>query len=571
MATAAQDVPTVFVHGIFSSSDAWRATSQRLANVLQIAPLSASTCPRPRVLETQTAALNGAFGGLPANTIAIGHSQGGLITRQWSRTKALRGILTLGTPHTGSQLTARGLDLINFNYMVYNLAGLALRHVVGAGLRLAGRRRLAGLPLPAQWLSWNGAAALASSVAVAGYVRWRRNWCPGRASSTASTPSATWPARTLAVAKRVALVYTATDYWRAGIAVGLAPSLREQAWDIIQVTPPVFDFAAAWLDTNFPPTHFLARSFAMRLRNLAARDARHGSAVVLGGHRRSHLQHPARRHRLGGQPALSRPAARSTSPSTGPAHTQETQAERRRDLVGAHRGDGRGRPRRAAATAARRAAAAAAPARSPAANASTPTSRSSPPTARVALRYQSDGNLVLYGSGGACCGTPAPWGISAGRAEMQTDGNFVIYDAPATAGLGHRHLGARRLSQGPRRGLRDGARRVGVGIWWSGSGSVVYGDRAAAGYARRRAGGDGDDACCGRAPRSSRCSPASPIARAVSVRRSTRARSRSGACPAPRAVPRPTTATPPISCRASARSSPSTPAPAPSAGAPAPA
>ena len=32
----------------------------------------------------------------------------------------------------------------------------------------------------------------------------------------------------------------------------------------------MLDFAAAWLDTDFPPTHFLARAFAMRLRNLAA-------------------------------------------------------------------------------------------------------------------------------------------------------------------------------------------------------------------------------------------------------------------------------------------------------------
>ena len=41
-------------------------------------------------------------------------------------------------------------------------------------------------------------------------------------------------------------------------------------WSVILVSPPVLDFAAAWLDTNFPPTNFPARAFAMRLRNLAA-------------------------------------------------------------------------------------------------------------------------------------------------------------------------------------------------------------------------------------------------------------------------------------------------------------
>ena len=64
----------------------------------------------------------------------------------------------------------------------------------------------------------------------------------------------------------------------------------------------------------------------------------------------------------------------------------------------------------------------------------------------VALRYQSDGNLVLYGSGGAVLWDTGTWGTSAGRAEMQTDGNFVIYDAARHAGLGHRHHGVERLS-----------------------------------------------------------------------------------------------------------------------------
>ena len=184
VATAAQDVPTVFVHGIFSSSDAWRATSQRLAGTLQIAP-HLPDLPSTSVLETQTAALDGALGGLPASTIAIGHSQGGLVTRQWSRTKALRGILTLGTPHTGSQLAARGLDLINFNYMVYNLAGLAMgtssspdfAWLVAAGLQVYLSQ--------AQWLSWNAAAASRRRWRSPATCRWRRNSFPGPASSTA--------------------------------------------------------------------------------------------------------------------------------------------------------------------------------------------------------------------------------------------------------------------------------------------------------------------------------------------------------------------------------------------------
>jgi hypothetical protein len=45
----------------------------------------------------------------------------------------------------------------------------------------------------------------------------------------------------------------------------------------------------------------------------------------------------------------------------------------------------------------------------------------------AALRYQGDGNLVLYGPPGAMWATGTSG--NAGRAEMQTDGNLVVYNA----------------------------------------------------------------------------------------------------------------------------------------------
>ena len=121
-----------------------------------------------------------------------------------------------------------------------------------------------------QWVSWNAVAMLTSSVAVAGYVPVAPQLVPGSPFLSSLNTFSNFAREDAAVAKRVGLTYTATDYWRAGVAVGLAPDLREQVWSVIQVSPPVLDFAAAWLDTNFPPTNFPARAFAMRLRNLAA-------------------------------------------------------------------------------------------------------------------------------------------------------------------------------------------------------------------------------------------------------------------------------------------------------------
>ena len=468
VATAAQDVPTVFVHGIFSSSDAWRATSQRLASTLQIAP-HVPDLPSTSVLETQTAALDGALGGLPANTIAIGHSQGGLITRQWSRTKALRGILTLGTPHTGSQLAARGLDLINFNYMVYNLAGLAIgtssapdfAWLVAAGLQAY----LSNI----QWLSWNTAAAITSSVAVAGYVPVATQLVPGSSFLNSLNTFGNMAREDAAIAKRVGLVYTAADYWRAGAAVGLAPQRREEVWAIIQISPPVLDWVAAWLETNFPATHFLARSFAIRMRQLAAvmRDMDPQWCYAVTGDRSCSVPHDGIVSST--NQVYPGPGAMNFA-VYGPAHTQETRQSDgvissvltglmgvvARGAAPPPPGSGGGSGGAPTLTGGQRL---------------YPDQQAVSADGRAALRYQSDGNLVLYGSGGAVLWDAGTWGHSPGRAEMQTDGNFVIYDAAGTpiwATGTHAPGGYLRVAGDGYVMVHDAA---GVGIWWSGSGS----------------------------------------------------------------------------------------------------
>ena len=464
---AAQDVPVVFVHGIFSSSETWRATSQRLAGVLQITPYLVDM-PSTAVLETQTAVLNNALAGLPASTIAIGHSQGGLISRHWSRTKALRGILTLGTPHTGAQLTARGLDLINFNSLVYNLAGLAMGTVSAPDYAWLVAAGLQAYLSNIQWVSWNAAAMLTSSVAVAGYVPVAPQLVPGSAFLDSLNTFSNFAREDAAVAKRVGLTYTATDYWRAGVAVGLAPDLREQVWSVILISPPVLDFAAAWLDTNFPPTNFPARAFAMRLRNLAAmmRDMDPQWCYAVTGDRSCSTPHDG--IVAVGNQRYPGPGALNFGVS-GPAHIQET---RQSDgvissvLTGLMGVVARG----------------AAPPPPPSGGGA-----GGPGTlvggqrlyadqqivsadGTVALRYQSDGNLVLYGSSGALWDS-GTWGHSAGRAEMQTDGNFVIYDGAGTPvwATGTAAAGAYLHVHGDGYVMVHDA--ANVGIWWSGSGA----------------------------------------------------------------------------------------------------
>ena len=113
------------------------------------------------------------------------------------------------------------------------------------------------------------AASITSSIAVGAVVPVAPQLAPGSAFLGALNTGSNLAREANAVPKRVGLVYTARDYWRAGAAVGLAPESREWAWWVMQVMPPVFEYVAAYLDTNYPPWNLPARSYAARLRDLA--------------------------------------------------------------------------------------------------------------------------------------------------------------------------------------------------------------------------------------------------------------------------------------------------------------
>jgi pimeloyl-ACP methyl ester carboxylesterase len=97
----AQDQPTVFIHGLGSSADTWTQAAERLGASLQIETHARTTNWRETYV-AQAAELESVLGNLPPTTIAVGHSNGGVIARQWNRTRPLGAIVTLGTPHQGA-------------------------------------------------------------------------------------------------------------------------------------------------------------------------------------------------------------------------------------------------------------------------------------------------------------------------------------------------------------------------------------------------------------------------------------------------------------------------------------
>ena len=116
---AAQDVPVVFVHGLASDGATWQAAAAALQQQLAL-EAHQPTQSWSESYQSQASELQSAAGALGSGTIAVGHSNGGIVSREWSRFRPLAGVVTLGTPNQGAPLAHNLLDWIGFNHTLAN-------------------------------------------------------------------------------------------------------------------------------------------------------------------------------------------------------------------------------------------------------------------------------------------------------------------------------------------------------------------------------------------------------------------------------------------------------------------
>ena len=114
----AQDQPTVFVHGFNSDGGTWQGAATRLQTRLAIAPQRPSINWRDD-FPSQASSLQSQLSSLPGSPVAVAHSNGGLASRQWSRIRALGGLVTIGTPNQGAPIASNLLRWAAFNDDLY--------------------------------------------------------------------------------------------------------------------------------------------------------------------------------------------------------------------------------------------------------------------------------------------------------------------------------------------------------------------------------------------------------------------------------------------------------------------
>lgn len=122
VSASAQDRSVVFVHGLMGSAGTWRDAAARLQTGLALQP-DVPVLPWRSTFETQAGELQSQLHERPADTVAVGHSNGGIVARQWSQAHGLSGIVTVGTPHRGAPLVTNLGAYAGFNYQLMSSIG----------------------------------------------------------------------------------------------------------------------------------------------------------------------------------------------------------------------------------------------------------------------------------------------------------------------------------------------------------------------------------------------------------------------------------------------------------------
>ena len=102
-----QRQPIVLVHGFFAQGDDWGGTLEYFHDNLY-ANLYSWTLHWDQRFEDQSTTLRTQMLniGLPDTTVLVAHSFGGLVARSATQHLAVKGILTIGSPHRGAPIAA---------------------------------------------------------------------------------------------------------------------------------------------------------------------------------------------------------------------------------------------------------------------------------------------------------------------------------------------------------------------------------------------------------------------------------------------------------------------------------
>lgn len=430
-AAQAQDRLTVFLHGFNSNAGTWWGTATRLQGRLQIVP-AVPELPWHVPFDAQANHINNLANsaGAPADTVVVGHSNGGLVARQLSTKRPLGGLVSLGSPHLGAPL-AQNIQGAAFHYLRTGEQLSTLLWMLGAthtnqysGIWFSPRMALvrAGVAVLGAVLGQtvNDIAISIWPVVTAPVLTDMR---PGSPALSSLNSGGNLGREAAAVPRRVGMVFTARDWWLGAPFVAAAP--EKQYWGHGGVITGIqaLEYVRAYFDyPNFAPWDGVAQSIRIQASMIISNLLIYNSVWCYAT-----TNDPSCSMSTDGvvpTPSQYFPGNAQNVGFYGPAHVvqKDASADALADVlvnrIGLRvRSGSPGNPGNPGG---------------PPSSTLTGGERLYPdqfvrsPNGAYTLTYQMDGNLVLYGPEGAVWSS-STHGSSPGFATMQGDGNLVVY------------------------------------------------------------------------------------------------------------------------------------------------
>lgn len=266
----AQARPTVFIHGFNAQASDWAGTADCLKARVAIAPYLPKVSWREK-FENQGKQIESQLHSLATNSIAVGHSNGGVVAREWARLRQLGGIVTIGTPHRGVPMLAnlpvwaaftgstRGLVNQVLSAFSDSTDWTSILAIVQSALLVTSDYSL--------WSLTN----LISVLGVTTVTPVMPQMTPGSSYLTTLNGSSNLTREASRAPKRVGIVSVASNFYLAGPARAIAPDQADQIATTMYAASATLLFWGNYILLNASPWDFDATDQAMALITLADR------------------------------------------------------------------------------------------------------------------------------------------------------------------------------------------------------------------------------------------------------------------------------------------------------------
>jgi pimeloyl-ACP methyl ester carboxylesterase len=263
-AAAGQARPTAFIHGFAAESSDWAATADRLKARAAIQPYLPPVSWKEK-FETQAKQVEQQLSALATNSIAVGHSNGGVVAREWARMRQLGGIVTIGTPHRGTPIlanlpgwaafsgTTRGLIGEVFSAFAGSTDWTTVLAIVESALAVASDYSL--------WSVTN----LISVLGVSTVTPVMPQMIPGSSYLTSLNGGTNLSKEASRAPKRVGIVSVASNFYIAGPARAIAPAQADEIATTIYTVASTLLFWGNYILINASPSDIDAIDQAMAL------------------------------------------------------------------------------------------------------------------------------------------------------------------------------------------------------------------------------------------------------------------------------------------------------------------